>query len=88
MVKQTNKELAKAAQPSAGDRERSSERSCPCRSRYIAFFWKSNLGFEAKLGNGEVIANPCRTRVKSCFTIAESVMTLLDDEKLRVYPAK
>ena len=56
MVDQTSKELAKAAQPSSGEQKTIELKVTYLQSRYIAFFWKSNLKFEAKLGNGEVIS--------------------------------
>ena len=93
MVEQTNKELAKAAQPSAGTEKTIELKVTYLQSRYIAFFWKSNLKFEAKLGNGDVISKtvPHTSGVllqdlNGC--IAESVMTLLNDEKLRAYLAQ
>jgi len=93
MVEQTNKELAKAAQPSAGDPKTIELKVLSLQSRYIAFFWKSNLKFEAKLGNGEVLEKtvPHTSGVllqdlNGC--IAESVMTLLNDEKVRAYLAQ
>ena len=93
MVDQTNKELAKAAQPSVGNPKTIELKVTYLQSRYVAFFWKSNLKFEAKLGNGEVIAMtvPHTSGVllqdlNGC--IAESVMKLLNDEKVRAYLAQ
>lgn len=93
MVQQTNKELAKAAQSSGGEPKTVELKVNSLVSKYAVFHWNSTLEFEAKLGNGEVIAKtvPHTSGVllqdlNGC--IAESVMTLLNDEKLRKYLAE
>ena len=92
MVRQTSKELAKAAQPSQGAPKTIELKVHSLVSRYSAFFWKSNLRFEATLGNGEVVAMtvPHSSGVmlqdlNGC--IAESVMKLLNDPRVRAYLA-
>jgi hypothetical protein len=62
-------------------------------SRYIAFYWKSTIDFEVKLGNGKVIRKnvPHSSGVllqdlNGC--IAEGVMTLFNDEEVRAYLAE
>lgn len=93
MVQQTNKELTKAAQPSAGEAKTVELKVNSLVSKYAVFHWNSTLSFEAKLGNGEVITKtvPHTSGVllqdlNGC--IAESVMMLLNDAKLRAYLAE
>jgi len=61
-------------------------------SEYIAFFWKSNIEFQATLGDGQVLqfkvphtSGVLLQDLNGC--IAEGVMTLLNDERLRTYLA-
>lgn len=63
------------------------------RSEYVAFFWKSQIQFRAKLGNGEVVektvphsSGDLNQDLNGC--IAEGVMVLLKDEKVRAYLAR
>lgn len=93
MVQQTIKELAKAGQQAEGTPKSIEIKVNYLQSRYIAFYWKSELKFEAKLGNGQVIAKtvPHTSGVlaqdlNGC--IAESVMVLLNDPQLRAYLAE
>lgn len=92
MVQQTNKELAKAAQATAGEAKTIELKVNSLVSKYIAFYWKSQLNFEAKLGNGETItmtvphsSGILLQDLNGC--IAESVWKLLSDDKLRAYLA-
>lgn len=93
MVQQATKELAKAAQSAAGEAKTIELKVNSLESKYIAFFWKSQLNFEAKLGNGQIITKtvPHSSGIllqdlNGC--IAESVMTLLNDEQVRAYLAQ
>jgi hypothetical protein len=92
MVQQTNKELLKAAKARAGSAKRVALKVTFLESNYIAFFYKSKISFEATLGNGERLSltvphssgNPVQD-LNGC--IAEAVMMLLNDPKLRAYLA-
>lgn len=93
MVQQTNKEIAKAAQASAGSPKTIELKVNSLLSTYGIFHWKSNLNFDAKLGNGEVVSmtvphasGDLRQDLNGC--IAESVMKLLNDERVRAYLAQ
>ncbi|WP_293372193.1 hypothetical protein [Nevskia sp.] len=62
-------------------------------SKYIAFFWKSNIQFEATLGDGQVVSfrvphssGVLQQDLNGC--IAEGVLFLLKDEQVRSYLAK
>ena len=93
MVQQTSKELAKAAHPGPGAPKTIELKVNSLLSKYAGFHWNSNLSFEAKLGNGEVIAMTVphtsgilQQDLNGC--IAESVMKLLNDQRVRAYLAQ
>lgn len=93
MVKQTSKELSKAAQPSPGNPKTIELKVNSLLSDYVFFHWKSNIQFDAKLGNGEIISLSVRHAsgfveqdLNGC--IAEGVMTLLNDQRVRQYLAQ
>lgn len=93
MVEQTSKELAKAARPTAGAPKTIELKVNSLLSKYAVFHWNSNLNFDAKLGNGEVISMTVphtsgilQQDLNGC--IAESVMKLLNDQRVRAYLAQ
>jgi hypothetical protein len=93
MVKQTEKELSKAARPTAGQAKTIELKVNSLLSTEAFFHWNSTLNFEAKLGNGEIVTQtvPHTSGIllqdlNGC--IAESVMTLLNDPKVRAYLAE
>lgn len=92
MVQQTSKELSKAAQPAPGDPKTMEIKVNSLLSKYAGFHWNSNLNFDATLGNGEVVSMTVphtsgilQQDLNGC--IAESVMTLLNDQRVRTYLA-
>lgn len=92
MVQQTSKELAKAAQPAPGASKTIEIKVNSLLSKYAGFHWNSKLSFDAKLGNGEVVSmtvphtsGVLQQDLNGC--IAESVMKLLNDERVRAYLA-
>lgn len=93
MVRQTEKELSKAGQVTAGPGKTVELKVNSLLSTYAFFYWNSSLNFEAKLGNGEVVTRTVPhtsgillQNLNGC--IAESVMTLLNDQKVRAYLAQ
>jgi hypothetical protein len=93
MVQQTNKELNKAAQPAPGASKTIEIKVNSLLSKYAGFHWNSNLNFDAKLGNGEVVSMTVphtsgilQQDLNGC--IAESVMMLLNDQRVRAYLAQ
>ena len=93
MVQQTTGEIAKNGRKTGGGKAKTIELKVNSLSTdYIAFFYKSEIKFQAKLGNGKVIdktvphssGNPAQD-LNGC--IAEGVMTLLNDETVRAYLA-
>ena len=93
MVKQTSEELSKAASPAAGTPKTIELKVNSLISEYSVFHWNSNLSFEAKLGSGEVISmvvphtsGVLQQDLNGC--IAESVMKLLNDQRVRAYLAQ
>jgi len=93
MVQQTNKELSKAAQPTPGAAKTIELKVNSLLSKYAGFHWNSNLSFDAKLGNGEVVSMTVphtsgilQQDLNGC--IAESVMMLLNDQRVRTYLAQ
>jgi hypothetical protein len=93
MVKQTQGELAKHAKVNTAGTPKSIDiKVNSLLSTYGMFNWRSNLNFEAKLGDGSVVTKtvPHGSGVllqdlNGC--IAESVMNLLNDERVRTYLA-
>jgi hypothetical protein len=94
MADQASEEVRKASQPAAGPAKTIDLKVNSLVSEYaIAFHWKSKLDFEAHLGNGEVIkmtvnhsSGVLQQDLDGC--IAQAVMALLNDEKLRAYLAQ
>lgn len=93
MVQQTNKELSKAAQPGPGAPKTMELKVNSLLSKYAGFHWNSHLNFDAKLGNGEVVSMTVphtsgilQQDLNGC--IAESVMKLLNDQRVRAYLAQ
>lgn len=94
MTRQATKELAKAAPtPRSGPPKTIELRVDSLLSTYAGFHWNSNLKFEARLGNGQVVTRTVphtsgilQQDLNGC--IAESVMTLLNDEQVRRYLAE
>ncbi|WP_028007414.1 hypothetical protein [Solimonas flava] len=93
MVQQTAGELAKNTQSNGVAKAKTIElKVASLQSRYIAFFWKSNIVYEARLGNGALIEKTVPHSSGDLFQdlngcIAEGVMNLLNDEKVRAYLA-
>lgn len=93
MVKQTQGELAKNGKVNGSGPAKSIDLKVnSLLSTYGVFNWRSNLDFEAKLGDGTVIkktvphgSGVLLQDLNGC--IAESVMVLLNDEKVRAYLA-
>jgi hypothetical protein len=93
MVQQTNKELSKAAQPAPGTSKIIELKVNSLLSKYVFFYWHSELSFEAKLGNGQTVlmtvphtSGVLAQDLNGC--IAESVMKLLNDPQVRSYLAE
>lgn len=93
MVKQTTKELARAAQSRDGAPKTIELKVNSLLSEYSIFHWNSHLSFDAKLGNGEVVSmtvphtsGVLAQDLNGC--IAESVMKLLNDPRVRAYLAE
>ena len=93
MVQQTSKELAKAARQAAGTPKTIELKVNSLLSKYAGFHWNSTLNFDAKLGNGEVISmNVPHTsgilQQNLNGNIAESVLKLLNDQRVHAYLAQ
>jgi hypothetical protein len=94
MVRQTQKEVMKNGHVTGGGVPKTvAIRVDSLRSRYIAFFYKSQLDFEATLGDGQVIRQTVHHSsgvlpqdLDGC--IAESVMVLLNDPRVKNYLAR
>lgn len=94
MVQQTQKELQKNGGSSGGTTPKSiSLKVNYLVSEYVAFFWKSNMVFQATLGNGTTLdfkvphsSGVVQQDLNGC--IAEGVMTLLKDERVKAYLAR
>lgn len=92
MVQQATKELQKAARPHAGGTKNIAIKVTFLESDYIAWFYKSKITFEVKLGDGPVITQTVPHSSGSPVQdldgcIAEAVMTLLNDPNVRSYLA-
>lgn len=94
MVDQATKELRKNGQFSNPDKNKSIDiKVTYLLSRYIAFFWKSELKYTATLGNSVTIEKTVNhgsgvlaQDLNGC--IAESVIDLLNDPKVMDYLAE
>lgn len=93
MVEQAGNELRKNGNPvRSGTAKKIELKVTLLRSRYIAFFWKSVMDYEVKLGTGEIIkkhvthgSGDVRQDLNGC--IAEGVIELFKDEKVKAYLA-
>jgi hypothetical protein len=93
MVRQTQKEVVKNGHLTGNDAPKTiTLRVDSLQSNYIAFFFKSELSFQATLGDGQVIQQTVHHAsgvlpqdLDGC--IAESVMTLLNDARVKNYLA-
>ena len=93
MTLQTKKELQKAAQPqSAGTAKSMALKVNVLLSEYVMFSWKSHIEFEARLGDGQTLNFNVRHAsgvlaqdLDGC--IAEGVMTMLNDARVKAYLA-
>jgi hypothetical protein len=92
MVEQTVKELQRNGTPGAGAQKSIALKVTALESVYIAMFWKSNIVFQATLGDGQVLDFTVPHSSGSPHqnlngNIAEGVMTLLRDKRVRAYLA-
>jgi hypothetical protein len=92
MVKQTREEIAEHGNAGNATPKTLSLKVNSLRSNYIAFFYKSTIVFEVTLGNGQVIEETAHHAsgvlaqdLDGC--IAEGVMTMLNDPRVRSYLA-
>jgi hypothetical protein len=93
MTAQTRKELGKAGNPGgAGPAKTIALKVDVLLSEYVAFSWKSHIEFQAKLGDGQTLSFNVRHAsgvlqqdLNGC--IAEGVMTLLNDARVKAYLA-
>ena len=91
MTQQARKELEKAGQKSgAGAAKTVALKVNVLLSTYVMFSWKSHIEFEAKLGDGQVLkfnvphaSGVLAQDLNGC--IAEGVMTLLNDARVKAY---
>lgn len=95
MVQQTEKELLKNGQAVDGEGKKSlAIKVNSLRSTYTnMMFWRSKINFEVTLGNGQVIpftvAHTSGVLIQDLNgCIAEGVMTLLNDARVRTYLAE
>jgi hypothetical protein len=92
MVKQTREEIAKHGNVGSAAPKSMSLKVTSLESHYIAFFWKSTIVFDVTLGNGQVIEETVHHASGSVIQdldgcIAEGVMTMLNDPRVRSYLA-
>jgi len=93
MTRQAEKELKKNSGASRSGQPKTIElKVTQLKSIYIAFFWKSNMEYEARLGNGEVLnksvkhgSGDVRQDLNGC--IAEGVIDLFKDPRVKEYLA-
>jgi hypothetical protein len=92
MTQQTLKELQKAGQVNAGKAKSIALKVDVLLSEYVFFSWKSHIEFQAKLGDGQTVSFNVRHAsgilaqdLNGC--IAEGVMTLLNDQRVKTYLA-
>ncbi|HEU4601360.1 MAG TPA: hypothetical protein VFS24_05305 [Steroidobacteraceae bacterium] len=91
MVEQTQKELQKAAHPTDSTPSKTiTLKVSSLVSKYAGWHWNSNIVFQATLGNGQVLeftvphtSGILLQDLNGC--IAEGVMTLLNDSRLKAY---
>jgi hypothetical protein len=92
MVKQTREEIGKHGTVGSAAPKTLSLKVNSLVSNYIAFFYKSTIQFEVTLGNGQVIEETVHHASGSLpqdldGCIAEGVMTMLNDPRVRSYLA-
>lgn len=92
MVKQTREEIGKHGNAGNTTPKTLSLKVNSLRSNYIAFFYKSTIVFDVTLGNGQVIEETVHHASGSVGQdldgcIAEGVMTMLNDPRVRSYLA-
>ena len=91
MVEQTRKEIAKNGRPAAGGTKSIALKVNSLVSKYgYAMFWRSSMQFEATLGNGQVLNFDVPHTSGSVHqnlngNVAEGVMVMLKDERVRAY---
>ena len=90
MVDQTVRELQKNGRTTAGSQKTIALKVDSLLSRYIAFYWNSTMVFTATLGNGQVLSFDVPHTSGNLHqnlngNIAEGVMTMLRDERVRAY---
>lgn len=91
MVEQTRKEIAKNGTAGAGGQKSIALKVNSLLSKYgHAMFWRSSIQFQATLGNGQVLDFDVPHTSGSLGqnlngNIAEGVMTMLRDERVRAY---
>ena len=94
MVDQTTKEIKKNGKFSSTSTQKSIDLNVHyLLSTYIAFYWKSELKYTAKLGNGVTLDKTVKhgsgnlhQDLNGC--VAESVLDLLNDPQVRAYLAE
>lgn len=93
MVEQTKKEIAKNGSVSPGKAKTIDLKVNFLESRYIAFYWKSEIKFTATLGSSGTVEKTVThgsgvllQDLNGC--IAEAVMNLLNDPKVVAYLAE
>src|SRR5262245_27490438 len=91
MTEQTRKEIAKNGRAGPGGQKTIALKVNSLVSRYMnASFWRSSMQFEATLGNGQVLSfdvphTSGSPQQNLNGNVAEGVMTLLKDERVRAY---
>ena len=91
MVEQTRKELQKNGQAAPGGQKTIALKVDSLLSRYMmAMFWRSSIQFTATLGNGQVLNfdvphSSGNIHQNLNGNIAEGVMVMLKDERVRAY---
>jgi hypothetical protein len=91
MVEQTRKEISRNGRVGAGGQKTIALKVNSLLSRYMnAMFWRSSIQFQATLGNGQVLNFDVPHSSGSLLqnlngNIAEGVMTLLNDQRVRAY---
>ena len=91
MVEQTRKEIAKNGRAGGGGQKTIALKVDSLLSRYgHAMFWRSSMQFQATLGNGQVLNFDVPHTSGNLHqnlngNIAEGVMVMLKDERVRAY---
>lgn len=90
MVEQTRKEIQKNTAGSGAPKTIALKVDALLSRYMMAMFWKSSIQFTATLGNGQVLSFDVPHTSGSIYqnlngNIAEGVMTMLKDERVRAY---